>query len=275
MDPPLLAILILCLLFVLLAGGMPIGFAMGLSAFLGTLLLIDARRGARAARSDRVRDRAHLQPLGHPDVRADGLHRRRGRPQRGALSRLQRLARPSPRRTGAGDDRRLRRVRRDLRVEPRDRGDDGADRAAGNAPLQVLRQARDRRGRGRRHHRHPDPAQRHHGDLRPADRDQHLGAVPRRLRAGHPDRGRLHADDLDHDPDRSDARPAGRAHADARKLHRAAQRLGHGGAVPAGDRRPLYRHLLADRGRQRRRGRRVRARIHQPRHHRDSSWRRR
>ncbi len=42
MDPSLLAILILCLLFVLLAGGMPIGFGMGLSAFLGTLLLIDS-----------------------------------------------------------------------------------------------------------------------------------------------------------------------------------------------------------------------------------------
>jgi tripartite ATP-independent transporter DctM subunit len=42
MNPYLLAILILCLLFVLLAGGLPIGFAMGLSAFIGTLLLIDA-----------------------------------------------------------------------------------------------------------------------------------------------------------------------------------------------------------------------------------------
>ena len=42
MNPSVLAILILCLLFVLLAGGMPIGFAMGLSAFIGTLLLIDA-----------------------------------------------------------------------------------------------------------------------------------------------------------------------------------------------------------------------------------------
>jgi C4-dicarboxylate transporter, DctM subunit len=41
MDPSLLSILIFCLLFVLLAAGMPIGFAMGLSAFLGTLLLID------------------------------------------------------------------------------------------------------------------------------------------------------------------------------------------------------------------------------------------
>ena len=41
MDTTLLSLLIFCLLFVLLAAGMPIGFAMGLSAFLGTLLLID------------------------------------------------------------------------------------------------------------------------------------------------------------------------------------------------------------------------------------------
>jgi C4-dicarboxylate transporter, DctM subunit len=41
MTPSLLAIAVLCLLFVLLAGGMPIGFAMGLAGFLGTLLLID------------------------------------------------------------------------------------------------------------------------------------------------------------------------------------------------------------------------------------------
>src|SRR6266536_2955743 len=43
MDPTLLALLILGFLFVLLAAGMPIGFAMGLSAFVGTLLLIDAQ----------------------------------------------------------------------------------------------------------------------------------------------------------------------------------------------------------------------------------------
>jgi C4-dicarboxylate transporter DctM subunit len=41
MDPTLLALLALGLLFALLAAGMPIGFAMGLSAFVGTLLLID------------------------------------------------------------------------------------------------------------------------------------------------------------------------------------------------------------------------------------------
>src|SRR5437870_4268865 len=43
MDPTLLALLILGLLFTLLAAGMPIGFAMGLSAFVGTLLLIDGQ----------------------------------------------------------------------------------------------------------------------------------------------------------------------------------------------------------------------------------------
>lgn len=41
MPPSIIAILILGLLFVLLAGGMPLGFAMGLSGFLGMLLLID------------------------------------------------------------------------------------------------------------------------------------------------------------------------------------------------------------------------------------------
>src|SRR2546423_2913094 len=43
MDPTLLSSLILVLMFVLLFCGMPIGFAMGLSAFLGTLLLIDTQ----------------------------------------------------------------------------------------------------------------------------------------------------------------------------------------------------------------------------------------
>src|SRR3989442_15905741 len=42
MDSTLLSVLILVFMFVLLFSGMPIGFAMGLSAFIGTLLLIDA-----------------------------------------------------------------------------------------------------------------------------------------------------------------------------------------------------------------------------------------
>lgn len=41
MEPTTIAILIFCLLFLLLAMGMPIGFAMGLAGFLGSLMLID------------------------------------------------------------------------------------------------------------------------------------------------------------------------------------------------------------------------------------------
>ena len=41
MDPSTIAILIFCLLFLLLAAGMPIGFAMAGAGFLGSLLLID------------------------------------------------------------------------------------------------------------------------------------------------------------------------------------------------------------------------------------------
>jgi len=43
MDSTLLSILILVFMFIVLFCGMPIGFAMGLSAVLGTLLLIDAQ----------------------------------------------------------------------------------------------------------------------------------------------------------------------------------------------------------------------------------------
>src|SRR5438477_10845325 len=45
MDPTLLSSLILILMFVLLFCGMPIGFAMGRSAFAGTLLLLDEQAG--------------------------------------------------------------------------------------------------------------------------------------------------------------------------------------------------------------------------------------
>lgn len=42
MSPTVLSLVIFALLFILLAAGMPIGFAMGLTAFIGTLFLIDS-----------------------------------------------------------------------------------------------------------------------------------------------------------------------------------------------------------------------------------------
>ena len=137
MDPTLLSVPILVLLFVLLAAGMPIGFAMGLSAFVGTLLLIDAQAAlallGQTAYETAVTYNLSVVPMfvlmGYIAGGA-GL-------SESLVPGLQCLARASPRRPGAGDDRRLRRLCRDLRVEPRDRGDDGADRAAGDAPLRL------------------------------------------------------------------------------------------------------------------------------------------
>ena len=177
MDPTTLLALLILVLHVPAAGGRHADRLRDGTVGIRRHAVADRRAGrARAIRPDRLRHRGHLQSVGRPDVRADGLPGRRGRTQRSAVPRLQRLARPPTRRAGAGDDRRLRRLRRDLRVEPRHGRDDGADRAARDAPLQLRRPAGYRRGRCRRHDRHPDPAQHDHGDLRSADRDQHLAA---------------------------------------------------------------------------------------------------
>src|SRR5215510_10367272 len=226
MNPSLLSVLIFCLLFILLAGGMPIGFAMGLSAFLGTLLLIDA--GAALALLGQtayetaltyglsvipmfvlmgyIAGEAGLNESLYRACNAWLGHRRGGLALAtiggcGAFaaicgSSLATAATMSP------------------------------DRAPGNAPLQLRRPAGDRSGRGRRDDRHFDPAQRDHGDLRPSDRDQHLAAVSCRLSAGNTDGGRVHADDRGDDPDRSAARAARRALLAARKTRGVSQCVG-------------------------------------------------
>src|SRR5918994_2032270 len=154
MNPTVLSLLIFCLLFVLLAAGMPIGFAMGLAAFLGTLFLIDA--GAALALLGQT---AYETALTYD------------------LSVVPMFVLMGFIAGGAGLSESLYR--------------------ACNAWLGH------RLGRGGRHHRHPDSAERAHGDLRAVDRDQHLQAVPRRDRPGHPDRRGLHDHDRDHDADQS------------------------------------------------------------------------
>ena len=107
------------------------------------------------------------------------------------------LARASQGRRRHGGDRRLRRLRRDLRLLARDRRDDGTDRAAGTQAPRLFRRPGDRHAGGRRHARHPDPAIVDPGDLRDPHRAEHRQAVPRRDRAGHSRRGRLHHHDRD------------------------------------------------------------------------------
>ena len=96
------------------------------------------------------------------------------------------LRRPPARRPGDGDRARLRRLRRDLRLVDRDRGDDDEGRLPVDARPRLLRRARGRHDLLGRHARHPDSAVDHHGHLRDHDRDQHRQAVRRRhpARAG-------------------------------------------------------------------------------------------
>ena len=120
-----------------------------------------------------------LRALGRAAVPADGPVRTPAACRR-AVPRRRNLARPSQRRHRHGDDRRLRRLRRDLRLVARDRRDHGPGGAARAAPQRLFGRARDRHARGRRHARHPDPALDHPRDLRDPDRAEHRQAVRRR-----------------------------------------------------------------------------------------------
>ena len=97
-----------------------------------------------------VRGRAAVPPDGA--VRGDERRVARAVRRRGIL------ARPSQGRHRDGGDRRLRRLRRDLRLVARDSRDHGPDRAARTQAPRLFRRARDRHARRRRHDRHPHAA---------------------------------------------------------------------------------------------------------------------
>ena len=130
---------------------------------------------------------------------------------RGAVRDLLRLHRPPARRAGDGDHRRLRRLRRDLRLEPRHRGHHVAGGDAADAQVRLLERARHRLHRRRRHARHPDPAFDRAGAVRHHYQHQHRQAVRRRgaARTGR-DVLLRHGGAVDHLA-RPQGRPAGRA----------------------------------------------------------------
>ena len=213
------------------------------------------RRGtAQFAQESGVRPAVELRPRRDPAVPADGPVRHARRPLQGAVPLRRRLPRPSPWRRGDGGDRRLCRVRRDLRLVGGDRGDDGSGRAAGIAPLRLLRLARDRRaGRGR-HARDHDSAVGAARDLRDPDAGIDRQAVHGRRAAGHHRDAGLHARGEDH-RDGESARGSGRP---ARRVARASAVAAAGAAgaprVRRRDRRHLRRLGESDRGGGDRRG---------------------
>ena len=141
---------------------------------------LELGRGVRHGADQDLRDRPQLHAVGDAAVHPDGQLRHARRHVAGAVPRRLRLHRPPARRPGDGDHRRLRRLRRDLRLVDRHRGDLRQGRLSVDEEVRLLRRARHRRDRRRRHARHPDPALHHHGDLRDHDRHQHRQAVRRR-----------------------------------------------------------------------------------------------
>ena len=239
----------------------PLAFAMGAVGYVGLGLLRgwDGHRGERGAGG--LRHRLRLHAVGGAAVHPDGQLRRPRRAGERAVPRGLHLHRPCARRAGACHHHRLRRLRRDLRLVHRHRGDDVQGGLPVDAAARLCRLPVHRRHRRRRHAGHHDSAVHHHGDLRHRHRDQHRQAL-RRGRAAGPavradDDGRRVVDHLA----RPVGRPGGRALHLEGALHRAARHLGRGAAGGGGAGRHLRRHLHRHRRRGHRRVRRLLLRL--------------
>ncbi len=119
------------------------------------------------------------------------------------------------------------------------RGDDGRDRDAGDAALQVPSSSGDRFSCGVWHAWHPDPAQPHLHLLRGDDRDVDRCALHCWHRSGHSDRGDVlgdHSGPVCRDPFARAARAGGDM---GRTMGLDGRSPAHPVAVPSGDRRHL------------------------------------
>ena len=124
-----------------------------------------------------------------------------------------RAGRPSPRRARHGGDRRLHRLRRDLRLGGGDDRDLRARGAAGAAALSLRSRLLLRRRRRRRDARHPDPAFGHPRRLCDLDRAEHRQAVQGGADSRADGGGDVLRHHRDHDPARPRDRPGAAAHA--------------------------------------------------------------
>ena len=168
------------------------------------------------------------------------------------------------RRPDAFQHRGLRDVRRHLRIERRDRGDDRHRRAGRSREARLLRAAVPRHHRGRRHARHSHSAVDQHDRLRRADRYIDPEALSRGLHPRRHSGEPVQPDGARHLPDQA----AVRRQADVRDLERALR--GAAGSAAAADHLPRGDRLdlcgLGDRNRIRgaRRARRPRHRGLEP-----------
>ncbi len=152
--------------------GVPLGIVLFTVGFFGFALIHPAGLPAAAGDGGTANPRpdARFPILGpaavHPDRQLRQSRQSLRRSLRGSAS----LARSSPRRLGARDHRRLRRLRLGLSFLDRHRRDDGARRRAVDATLSLCRLVQHRHGRRRRRARHAGAAERRAHRLRAADR---------------------------------------------------------------------------------------------------------
>ena len=206
----------------------------------------------------RLRVGLPVHALGRAALHPDGQLRHPRRHVEGALPRRPHLRRPPARRPGDGDGARLRRLRRDLRLVDRDRGDDDQGRLSVDERSPLFRRARGRHDRRRRNARHPDPAVDHHGHLRDHDQHQHRQAV----RGRHPARpgrgGRCSASPCSTSAGATrQAGPRAERASWRERFSAVKGRLGRRRALRHRHGRHLRRRLHGDRGRGHRRVRRV------------------
>ena len=236
----------------------------GFGRRLGLCLSERRRAGAEDRRPHLDADGDRLEFRGDPDVPADGIVRHHVGHEPRAVPRRQRLPRPSARRARHRHHRGLRRLRRDLRLVGRDRGDVLARRLSGDAALRLSAVVRDRRDRGRRHARHHDPA---FDGVRGLWADHRAGrrqAVHRRHRPGHPRGRHVHGHDHRDRPDPAGLPAGGPTRTLVRKTRGDEGYLGDAVAVRLRHRRHLRRAVHRDRGRRHGRRRRLHHRRRAP-----------
>ena len=241
----LLVMMLLCCLRV------PISFSMAIVGHrrlrLHARLELDGR--LRDDPDQALRDGTQLHAVGGAVVHPDGQLRHAGRHVAGAVPGRLRLHRPSAGRAGHGHHLGLGRLRRHLRLVHRHRGHLRQGGVSVDEEVRLLRPAGRRRGGGRRHAGHHDPALDHHGHLRHLHRDQHRQALRGRR---HP---RAFGRDLAvrggavHDLARPAVGTAGRALLVARARAGPQGRVGGGRALLLRDGRHLRRLLHGHRGR--------------------------
>ena len=183
-------------LFLLLAIGTPVGFAMAISGCIG---LLHGRRPADAVRhpaDGAALERQLLRAHHHPDVPADGGVRAPQRRRRRPVPGDGRLDGAGPRRARDGDGARRSRLRRDLRHEHGLGRDALLDEPPGDAEGGL--RAPDGGGRRRHlgHARHADPAERRARHLRAPRGGEYRRPADRRHHSGHPRHLHHHGDGL-------------------------------------------------------------------------------